>query len=394
MSVLQGVLLVGIAAVLGAAVGAGVMRIVRPREPAGGQTDLTMAQVLDRVVNTASTGIAVVDKFHDVILFNPSAEKLGLVRDRHIDQRAWVAANQVLDREQIVELDLSERNTRGRPGITVRCRASRLFDDDPRFVALFAYDDSEMVRLEATRRDFVANVSHELKTPVGAMALLAEALLESADDPDTVRHFGQRVQSEAHRLGNMVTELISLSKLQGAEKMPDLEIVDVDVVVQEALERTALTAENADITVTTDRTTGYEVRGDQSLLVTALTNLITNAIAYSPKGSPVSVSRKLRDGKVAISVTDRGIGIAKVDQERVFERFFRVDKARSRATGGTGLGLAIVKHVAANHNGEIILWSHLGTGSTFTLLIPAHFESSDDDEDRIATGHEARIGQR
>ncbi len=278
----------------------------------------------------------------------------------------------MLDRDQVLELDLSDRSPRNRGGITVRCRASRLFDDDPRFVALFAYDDSEMVRMEATRRDFVANVSHELKTPVGAMALLAEALLESVDDPpDTVRHFGQRVQSEAQRLGNMVTELISLSKLQGAEKMPDLEIVDVDAVVQEALERTALTAENADIAVATDRATGYEVLGDQSLLVTALTNLVENAIAYSPKGSPVSVSRALREGgKVAISVTDRGIGIAQEDQERVFERFFRVDKARSRATGGTGLGLAIVKHVAANHNGEIVLWSRPGTGSTFTLLIP------------------------
>ncbi|WP_068159099.1 sensor histidine kinase [Rhodococcus phenolicus] len=393
MSVLQGVLLAGVAAVLGAAVGAGLMWIARSRGSGGDETELTMAQVLDRVVYTATTGIAVVDKFHDVILFNPRAEELGLVRSRRIDERAWVVANQVLDRDQVLELDLSDRSPRNRGGITVRCRASRLFDDDPRFVALFAYDDSEMVRMEATRRDFVANVSHELKTPVGAMALLAEALLESVDDPDTVRHFGQRVQSEAQRLGNMVTELISLSKLQGAEKMPDLEIVDVDAVVQEALERTALTAENADIAVATDRATGYEVLGDQSLLVTALTNLVENAIAYSPKGSPVSVSRALREGKVAISVTDRGIGIAQEDQERVFERFFRVDKARSRATGGTGLGLAIVKHVAANHNGEIVLWSRPGTGSTFTLLIPAHFESSDD-EDQLPAGYEAEAGQR
>ncbi len=390
---LQGVLLAGLAAVVGAAVGAGLMWIARSRSSGPDQSELTMAQVLDRVVFSASTGIAVVDKFHDVILFNPRAEDLGLVRDRLIDDRAWVAANRVLDRDQVVELDLSGKNPRGRDRIAVRGLARRLFDDDPRFVVLYAYDDSEMVRMEATRRDFVANVSHELKTPVGAIALLAEALLESVDDPDTVRHFGQRVQSEAHRLGNMVTELISLSKLQGAEKLPDLEIVDVDTVVEEALERTALTAENADIAVATDRATGYEVLGDQSLLVTALTNLIENAIAYSPKGSPVSVSRSLRDGRVAISVTDRGIGIAKEDQERVFERFFRVDKARSRATGGTGLGLAIVKHVAANHNGEIVLWSRPGTGSTFTLLIPAHFESGTD-EDLAPAGHEAGAGQR
>ncbi len=389
---LQSVLLAGFAAVVGAAVGAGLMWIARSRSSGSGETELTMGQVLDRVVYSASTGIAVVDKFHDVILFNPRAEELGLVRNRRIDERAWVVANKILDRDQVIDLDLGDPNRRGRDGIAVRCRAGRLFDDDPRFVALYAFDDSEMVRMEATRRDFVANVSHELKTPVGAMALLAEALLESVDDPETVRYFGQRVQSEAHRLGNMVTELISLSKLQGAEKMPDLDIVDVDSVVKEALERTALTAENADIVVATDRSTGYEVLGDQSLLVTALTNLIENAIAYSPKGSPVSVSRSLRDGKVAIAVTDRGIGIAKKDQERVFERFFRVDKARSRATGGTGLGLAIVKHVAANHNGEITLWSRPGTGSTFTLLIPAHFEQSDEDEVRAKP--EAGAGQR
>jgi len=392
VSVLQSVLLAGFAAVVGAAVGAGLMWIARSRSSGSSETELTMGQVLDRVVYSASTGIAVVDKFHDVILFNPRAEELGLVRNRRIDDRAWVVANKILDRDQVIELDLGDPNRRGRDGLAVRCRASRLFDDDPRFVALYAIDDSEMVRMEATRRDFVANVSHELKTPVGAMALLAEALLESVDDPETVRYFGQRVQSEAHRLGNMVTELISLSKLQGAEKMPDLDIVDVDSVVKEALERTALTAENADIVVATDRSTGYEVLGDQSLLVTALTNLIENAIAYSPKGSPVSVSRSLRDGKVAIAVTDRGIGIAKEDQERVFERFFRVDKARSRATGGTGLGLAIVKHVAANHNGEITLWSRPGTGSTFTLLIPAHFEQSDEDEVRAKP--EAGAGQR
>ena len=140
------------------------------------------------------------------------------------------------------------------------------------------------------------------------------------------------------------------------------------------MRRSRLAAENAGITVTTDEPCGLLVRGDRTLLVTALTNLVENAIAYSPPGSPVSVSRSLRDDKVAIAVTDRGIGIAKEHQERVFERFFRVDKARSRATGGTGLGLAIVKHVAANHNGAITLWSKPGTGSTFTLQIPAHVE--------------------
>ncbi|OLL17055.1 ATP-binding protein [Rhodococcus sp. M8-50] len=382
MTVVQAVLLAG-AAVLGAVFAIVLMRLLRGRATDRTDADLTMAQVLDRVVYGADTGIAVVDRFHDVILFNPRAEELGLVRNRLVEDSAWAAATRVLETGEPVELDLTAKSPRGRERVAVRCVARRLLDDDARFVALYAYDDSEQVRMEATRRDFVANVSHELKTPVGAMALLAEALLESADDPESVRHFGTRLQSEANRLGNMVTELIALSRLQGAEKLPNLEVVEVDDVVEEALRRTRLTAENAQITVTTDSPSGYEVLGDQTLLVTALANLIENAVAYSSPGSPVSVSRSLRAGKVAIAVTDRGIGIEKEDQERVFERFFRVDKARSRATGGTGLGLAIVKHVAANHNGEIRLWSQPGTGSTFTLLIPAH--SADPRESQVAS---------
>ena len=339
-----------------------------------------MSQVLDLIILASESGIAVVDRHHDVVLSNPRAEELGLVHNRLIEDRAWEAAQKVLADGQPVEVDISSRDIRSsvsRDRMAVRCVARLLSKEDQRFVVLFADDDSEQVRMEATRRDFVANVSHELKTPVGAMSLLAEALLESADDPTSVRHFGGKVVAESKRLGNMVTELIALSRLQGAEKLPDLDVVDVDTVVGEALDRSKLAAENAGITVTTDHPSGLEVLGDQALLVTALANLIQNAIAYSSDGSPVSVTRALRGDCVAFAVTDRGIGIAKEDQERVFERFFRVDKARSRATGGTGLGLAIAKHVAANHNGSISLWSKLGTGSTFTLQIPAYFEEDD-----------------
>ncbi len=341
------------------------------------QAGLTLSQALDLIVRTSESGIAVVDTFNDVVLANPRADELGLVRNRMLDDRAWVAATTVFETGEPVEVDLTMRAApRGRERMAVRAVVRLLTEEDRRFVVVFADDDSEQVRMEATRRDFVANVSHELKTPVGAMGLLAEALLESADDPDSVRYFGQKVLSESARLGNMVTELIALSRLQGAEKLPDLEVVDVDDVVDEALRRSAVAAETAEITVHTDAPSGFEVMGDRALLVTALTNLVSNAIAYSPKGTPVSVSRTVRGDDVAIAVTDRGIGIAKEDQERVFERFFRVDKARSRATGGTGLGLAIVKHVAANHNGTIDLWSRPGTGSTFTLQIPGHFDTT------------------
>jgi two-component system sensor histidine kinase SenX3 len=187
---------------------------------------------------------------------------------------------------------------------------------------------------------------------------------------------------ESKRLADMVGELIELSRLQGAEPLPDLEAVDVDTVVAEALSRYKVAADNADIAITSDAPTGYKVLGDQPLLVTALANLVSNAIAYSPNGSGVSISRRRRGNNIEIAVTDRGIGIAAADQERVFERFFRVDKARSRATGGTGLGLAIVKHVAANHNGSIRLWSQPGTGSTFTLSIPAYPDRASESDER------------
>jgi two-component system sensor histidine kinase SenX3 len=239
-------------------------------------------------------------------------------------------------------------------------------------VAVIVDDLTEARRVEAVRRDFVANVSHELKTPVGAIALLTEAVLDAAEDVDEVRRFGGKILRESTRLGQLVTELIALSRLQGAERLPDLNVVEVDAVVREALGRTTLSAESADISITTDAASGLLIEGDRTLLVTALSNLLENAVAYSPAGSPVSISRRHNDGVVEIAVTDRGIGIAEDEQQRVFERFYRADKARSRATGGTGLGLAIVKHVAANHGGSVGLWSRPGTGSTFTLRIPAH----------------------
>jgi two-component system sensor histidine kinase SenX3 len=226
--------------------------------------------------------------------------------------------------------------------------------------------------MEATRRDFVANVSHELKTPVGAVGLLAEAVLDAADDPEEVRRFGTKILKESTRLGALVTELIALSRLTGAERLPELAVVEVDDVITEALARCRLVSESTGIGVTVDEASGLLVDGDRTLLVTALSNLVDNAIAYSPPRTSVSVSRRRVDDVVEVAVTDRGIGIAPEHQVRVFERFFRVDPARSRATGGTGLGLAIVKHVAANHGGEVKLWSHPGTGSTFTLRLPAH----------------------
>lgn len=389
MSVVSALLLAAIVALLalsiGVAIGMGVVarRRERRQRRIPEQAGITVLQMLEHVVAQAPVGLVVVDTYRDVVYTNERARELGLVRDRMLDDRAWLAAQRTLTTGDDGEVDLSprKRSRPGRSGLSVRGHVRLLTEDDRRFAVIYVDDQSEHARMEATRRDFVANVSHELKTPVGAMGVLAEAILASGDDGETVRHFAAKMVTESNRLADMVGELIELSRLQGAERLPDLEAVDVDTVVSEALSRHKVSADNADITITTDPPTGFRVLGDQTLLVTAMANLVSNAIAYSPNGSSVSVSRRRRGDNIEIAVTDRGIGIARADQERVFERFFRVDKARSRATGGTGLGLAIVKHVAANHNGSIRLWSQPGTGSTFTLSIPAYFNDSDDADD-------------
>ncbi|WP_330272190.1 ATP-binding protein [Lentzea sp. NBC_00516] len=337
-----------------------------PRKPEG----LTVADLIQQIVHDSHDGIVVLNHFGDVVLHNPRAEELGIVRNNRVDDRARKAAEGVRGSNEVVYVDLSplEGYRTGRQPEAVHAEVRLLIED---FTVVDATDESESVRLEKTRRDFVANVSHELKTPVGALALLAEAVLDASDDQDEVRRFSAKIMQEATRLGMLVTELIALSRLQGAEKLPELSDTEIDVVINEALSRSKLAAESVNISINVDEPSGFVVPGDRSLLVTALTNLLDNAVAYSPPGSPVSVSRRLVDGHVEIAVTDRGIGIAEDQQIRVFERFYRVDKARSRATGGTGLGLAIVKHVAANHGGEVKLWSLPGTGSTFTLRIPA-----------------------
>lgn len=336
----------------------------------------TVSQVLHLAIQGAPTGVTVVDQSGDVILSNPAAHEMTIVHDRSINPELWRVAEKVFDdkEERIIDHSIFKRRT-GNRVLQIRALVKPLTLIDDRFVIIFATDESEYARMESARRDFVANVSHELKTPVGGIALLAEALLDSPEDPEHVEYFGSRVQKEAYRMADMVNELIALSKLQGAEALPELEPVSVDAIVNEAIIRNQLTAESHEIQITRGMSVDALVEGDKALLVTAVSNLIANAVHYSPEAMPVSISQKrINDDIVAIRVTDRGIGIAPEDQARVFERFFRVDKARSRQTGGTGLGLAIVKHVVANHGGNIKLWSRLGTGSTFTIELPIYHE--------------------
>ncbi len=329
------------------------------------------SDLLQRVFRSADAGLAVLTRSGDVVLHNARATELGVVRAGRLDARAASACQKVLQSGVAMAVDLSPVDHRGRQPAAVLAHVRPLGEG---CTMVEAGDTSDAVRLEATRRDFVANVSHELKTPVGAIGLLAEAVLDAADDAAEVRRFGTKILNEANRLGNLVTELIALSRLTGAERLPQMSVVDVDETVREAMARSRISAEAAGIEIIVDRPTGLEVEGDLTLLVTALSNLVENAIAYSPRDASVSVSRRRAGDWVEVSVTDRGIGIAPEHQKRVFERFFRVDPARSRATGGTGLGLAIVKHVLANHGGEVRLWSSPGTGSTFTVRLPMYAE--------------------
>ncbi|MBV9920063.1 MAG: sensor histidine kinase [Pseudonocardia sp.] len=358
-----------LAAAVGVVVGRGWGRS-RGVVPPAGATPVgpPLGDLVERAFSATDIGLVVIDRSGEAVLANDRARELGVVAGDKPDARAAAACAEVRDRGTEVAVDLSPLDRRLRGPAAVLAHVRPLVDG---YAMIEATDTSDAVRLEATRRDFVANVSHELKTPVGAVGLLAEAVLDAADDPAEVRRFGTKIVSEANRLGNLVTELIALSRLTGAEGLPEMSLVPIDEVVSEALARTRLSAEAARIEIVVDRPIGLDVDGDQTLLVTALCNLIENAIAYSPAETPVSVSRRRVGGLVEIAVTDRGIGIAPEHQRRVFERFFRVDPARSRATGGTGLGLAIVKHVLANHGGEVRLWSRPGTGSTFTMRLPA-----------------------
>lgn len=260
------------------------------------------------------------------------------------------------------------RSSRSRSSVELLVRAVQI---PPDHLLLMIQDLSTTRRLDQVRRDFVANVSHELKTPVGAMSLLAEAVVMAADDPDHVRDFAARIQHETARLTHLVNDLIDLNRIQGEDPLRDADLVAVDEVVREAIASIRLAAQAKGIVVLVGGTKGLAVLGIGAQIVTAVRNLLVNAVAYSPPQTRVAVATQLRGDYVEISVTDQGIGISEVEQERIFERFYRVDQARSRATGGTGLGLAIVKHVCQNHGGEVLVWSQEGEGSTFTLRLPA-----------------------
>jgi two-component system sensor histidine kinase SenX3 len=241
---------------------------------------------------------------------------------------------------------------------------------DAGLIAVLIFDDSEMRRLDSIRRDFVANISHELKTPIGALSILSEAVLEASNDPEAISKFASRMQAESKRLSDLVQEIINLSRLQDDDPLKNGKNIDLSEVITDAIDQSRLNAEKRKINIFFEALDEAQVLGDRSQVSMAINNLIENAINYSPDSTRVTVTLKVNDQIAEIAVSDQGIGIPEKDLERIFERFYRVDPARSRLTGGTGLGLSIVKHIANNHGGDVSLWSVEGAGSTFTIRFP------------------------
>ncbi|MBT2567656.1 two-component sensor histidine kinase [Arthrobacter sp. ISL-85] len=329
------------------------------------------------VLAVVGRAFVVLDDVDGVVRASPAAYAYGLVRGHTVVHKELLDMTAGVRRDGVIlekQLELP-RGPLGKGTIVVQVRAAMLGEE---YILLLADDRTEITRTEEIRNDFVANVSHELKTPVGAISLLAEALESSADDEEAVRRFAKRMHKESARLAALVQDIIELSRLQGASVTQQGGPVDINAVIAEAVDRSQLPAESKNISIVVGGRTEGNVFGDQDLLVTALRNLIDNAIRYSPANTRVGIGVRSRDGLVSISVTDQGDGLSPEDQERVFERFYRVDAARSRQTGGTGLGLSIVKHVASNHGGEVTLWSQPGQGSTFTLRLP-EMEGQDGD---------------
>jgi two-component system sensor histidine kinase SenX3 len=334
-----------------------------------------------RVLEVMDPAVVVVGADDAVLLANPAALGMGVVRGTRLAVPALTELTHAVrggGRGRAAVLLADEIS--GEAPRELGAHAVPLEDGGAAPVALVLQDVTEARRVEAVRRDFVANVGHELKTPVGALALLAEAILGASDDPEAVQRFAARMGREADRLGRLVRELIDLSRLQGGEPLPTLDPVDVDTVLAEAVDRTRMAASAKDIEIAVGGQDGLVVRGVEPQLTTAVTNLLANAVAYSPEHTRIAVAARPRAGFVEIAVTDNGIGIPRRDRARVFERFYRVDQSRASSTGGTGLGLAIVKHVANNHGGSVSVWSEEGLGSTFTLRLPLALADRSEDQ--------------
>ena len=302
------------------------------------------------------------------IYVSPTAVKLGIVRENKITSEDLIALLRAarrtdLSHEGSIDIPLGPIGEGTRK---IYVKVAKYSSDK---VIAFVRDESESERIADVRRDFVTNVSHELKTPIAALRTLSEAVMESSTEPDQ-KKFAGLMQSEVERLSHLVQEIINLSRLQDSDPLMDAISVDIDEVVNEAINLCSNVADARAIELFRGPVSGANVIGDRNYLISAVSNLIENAINYSPEKTKVTINTEIVGDLVEISVIDQGIGIAESDVGRIFERFYRVDPARSRLTGGTGLGLSIVKNVAMKHGGDVSVWSSQGTGSTFCLKLP------------------------
>ena len=320
------------------------------------------------MLSVLKSSALVVNEKDEVLKASAPAYALGLVRGHEIavDELADLV-KQVRRDGQIRETEFVLSHGRASAPIHVTARVAPL---SSRMVLALVEDRTRERRVEAIRRDFVANVSHELKTPVGAINLLAEAVQQASDDPEAVERFAGRMQTESVRLSRLVQQIIELSRLQGDDPLDEPHTVAVDEIVASAIDQSTIDAQAKEILVIHNGERRLEVLGNADQVALAIGNLVANAVAYSPGRSKVVVGARANDLMVDITVTDQGIGIPAGEIDRIFERFYRIDPARHRSTGGTGLGLSIVKHVAASHGGEVRVWSVEGQGSSFTLTLP------------------------
>jgi two-component system sensor histidine kinase SenX3 len=323
-----------------------------------------VAEVLELM---GSVGI-VLDGSNKVVGTNSWAESFGLVARGLLVHAETVdlvkrarSGSEIESFEGVLRVGLAQEK------VSVAAKAKLVAGD---YVVLVLEDRTSDIRLDKTRRDFIENISHELKTPIGAIALLSEAIQEAGDDQEAVSRFAASLNKESSRLTFLVQDIIKLSRLQSEEVLASAEIVDLNDVLAEAIDRNEQLAASRKIRLVSEQAPQLEVFGNKEMLITAVKNLVENAISYSEPGTSVGIGCSAKESIAEITVTDSGAGISPENQQRIFERFYRADPSRSRETGGTGLGLSIVKHVAKIHRGEIKLFSQVGVGSTFTLRVP------------------------
>jgi len=335
---------------------------------------------MDVILQHMADGILLVDQHRRIVLVNPAAERM-----------LGVAPHEALGRDHLEvthHFDLDERMARvlatGEPETLeirrahpeeqiLEARLNLAVSGGERSVLVMLRDITRSRQLEQMRTEFVSNVTHELRTPLTSIQGFAETLLEGAlDEPETARHFVEIMLRESRHLGALIDELLDLSRVEsGRFRMQRRPTAPGDLIAT-TVARLAQKAERAGLTLSADVPEGLPlVNGDPDRLVQVLSNLVENAIKYTPAGGRVSLSARHEDGRVLMAVTDTGVGIPRADLGRIFERFYRVDKARTRATGGTGLGLAIAKHIVEAHGGTIAVESEVGKGSTFTVSLPA-----------------------